>query len=94
MFFDKGKLHKVIEVQNYHIGSTFTSLGVPSSPIIFQIPKVENPDKDNDADWIQMTSKSTAWQLDADNLSLAVSGTQRALRVVRALETDNCFWKW
>lgn len=94
MFFKASELYKVEIFQNYHIGSTFSSLGVPSSPIIFQIPAVEDPDAAVDGDWIQMTSRDISWQLDAGNLSLTVDGAQEAVRIVRASVSDNCSWKW
>jgi hypothetical protein len=94
MFFKSSELYRVETFQSYRIGSTFSSIGVPTSPIIFQIPAVEVPDPAVDADWVQMTSGAISWQLDADNLSLTVDGAQHLVRIVRASTADNCNWKW
>ena len=94
MFFKPTETSKVLDIHNYYIGSTFTAIGVPAAPIVFQIPAVENPDPDTDGDWVQMTSGAIAWQLDADNLSLTVAGTQMTLRVKRGNTSDNLSWKW
>lgn len=94
MFFKSSELYKIETFQSYHVGSTFSSIGIPSSPIIFQIPAVADPDDATDSDWIQMTSGSIEWQLDADNLSLTVDGAQDKVRIVRDSIDDNCSWKW
>ena len=94
MFFKGIETSKVLEIHNYYVGSTFSAIGIPTSPILFEIPAVESPDPDTDSDWVQMTSGGVSWQLDADNLSLTVAGAQLQMRVKRANTTDNLSWKW
>jgi len=93
MFFQNTDLYKVIRVDLYEIGSSFLAVGEPSSPIIFQIPAVDDADETIDGEWMQITTSGIQWQLDSDNLALPIDGTVPRLRVKRESTSDNCTWK-
>ena len=83
MLIDQGntEIKLAVDFSRLRIGSSLKVVGTIVNPILFEIPIVGDPDETNDAHWQQMTTGSTAWQLDADNLILIVDGSLGLLRL-------------
>jgi hypothetical protein len=89
------EVRAIFEVQKYHKDSSLRVIGTITQPITIETPVVAMPDVNNDADWQQLTSEGTLYQLDPDNTILVINGALGLLRIHKPAGDDLAVdWKW